>query len=100
MDPDAFIVACCLNEPNLAGEVDAIDDVLEGPCRGGELMLLVIIQRHGDAADNAVAANDGRHGDGKIGQAVLAHHERGNGRTVCSSRMTAVQMRLTAMATP
>ena len=43
-------------------------------------MLLVIVQRHGDAADNAVAANDGRHGDGKIGQAVLAHHERGNGQ--------------------
>ena len=43
-------------------------------------MLLVIVQRHGDAADNAVAANDGRHGDGKIGQAVLAHHERGDGQ--------------------
>ena len=80
MDPGAFIVACCSNEPHLAGEVDAVDDVLEGLCRGGELMLLAIVQRHGDAADDAVAANDRRHGDGKIGQAILAHHERGNGQ--------------------
>ena len=41
-------------------------------------MLLVIVQRHGDAADNAIAADDGRHGDGQIGQAILAHHERGD----------------------
>ena len=43
-------------------------------------MLLVIVQRHGDAADDAVATNDGRHGDSKIGQAILAHHERGDGQ--------------------
>ena len=80
VDPDAFIVAFRSGELDLAGEVDAADDVLEGLRRGGELMLLVVVQRHGDAADNAVAANDGRHGDGKIGQAVLAHHERGDGQ--------------------
>ena len=74
MGPDAFVVACCLNEPNLAGKVDAVDNVLEGLCGGGELMLLVIVQRHGNAADDTVA--------------------------VCSSRMTAVQMRFTAIATP
>ena len=41
-------------------------------------MLLVIVQRHGNAADDAVATNDRRHGDGQIGQAVFAHHERGD----------------------
>ena len=71
MDPGAFIVACYSNKPYLAGEIDAVDDVLEGLGGDGELMLLVVVQRHGDAADNAVAANDGRHGDGKIGQAIL-----------------------------
>ena len=80
MDPDAFIVAFRSSELDLAGEVDAVDDVLEGLGGGGELMLLVIVQRHGDAADDAVAANDRRHGDGQIGQAILAHHERGNGQ--------------------
>ena len=70
-----FIVACCPKELDLAGEVDAVDDVLEGLGGGGELMLLVIVQRHGYAADNAIAANDRRHGDGQIGQAILAHHE-------------------------
>ena len=100
MDPDAFIVAFRSSELDLAGEIDAVDDVLEGLGGDGELMLLVIVQRHGDAADNAVAANDGRHGDGKIGQAILATMSEETGRTVCSSRITAVQMRLTAMATP
>ena len=65
VDPDAFIVAFRSSELDLAGEVDAVDDVLEGLCRDGELMLLVIVQRHGDAADDGVAANDGRHGDGE-----------------------------------
>ena len=88
--PDAFIVAFRSRELDLAGEVDAVDDVLEGLGGDGELMLLVIVQRHGDAADDAVAANDGRHGDGKIGQAILAHHEPGDGHV----------MGLTAMATP
>ena len=69
--PDAFIVAFRSSELDLAGEIDAVDDVLEGLGGDGELMLLVVVQRHGDAADNAVAANDGRHGDGKIGQAIL-----------------------------
>ena len=78
MDPDAFIVAFRSSELDLAGEVDAVDDVLKGLCRDGELMLLVIVQRHGNAANDAVAANDRRHGDGQIGQAVLAHHERGD----------------------
>ena len=80
MGSDAFIVAFRSSELDLAGEVDAVDDVLEGLGGGGELMLLVIVQRHGNAADNAVATNNGRHGDGKIGQAILAHHERGNGQ--------------------
>ena len=43
------------NEPDLAGEIDAVDDVLEGLGRSGELALLGLVQRHGDAADNAVA---------------------------------------------
>ena len=80
VDRTPFIVACCPKELDLAGEVDAVDDVLEGLGGGGKLMLLVIVQRDGDAADNAVAANDSRHGDGEIGQAILAHHERGDGQ--------------------
>ena len=80
MGPDAFIVAFRSSELDLAGKVDAVDNVLEGLCGDGELMLLVIVQRHGNAADNAVATNDRRHGDGQIGQAVLAHHERGDGQ--------------------
>ena len=80
MDPGAFIVAFRSSKLDLAGEIDAVDDVLEGLGGDGELMPLVIVQRHGDAADNAVAANDRRHGDGQIGQAVLAHHKRGDGQ--------------------
>ena len=81
MDPDAFIVAFRSSELDLAGEVDAVDDVLEGLGGGGELMLLVIVQRHGDRPYSPTMSEE-------------------TGRTVCSSRMTAVQMRLTAMATP
>ena len=42
MDPDAFIVAFRSSELDLAGEVDAVDDVLEGIGGDGELMLLVV----------------------------------------------------------
>ena len=43
VDPDAFIVAFRSSELDLAGEIDAVDDVLEGLGGDGELMLLVIV---------------------------------------------------------
>ena len=80
MGPGRLHCSLLANELVLAGEIDAVDDVLESLGRSGELALLGLVQRHGDAADNAVATDDGRHGDGQIGQAVLAHHERGDGQ--------------------